>query len=50
MSTVLRRSMDTRFAPRLPLANGSVKLDAGPVAIAVFDSDLSAGIRVQRRA
>ena len=48
--TVLHRSMDTRFAPRLPLAIGSVKLDAGPVAIALLDGDLAPGTRVQVRA
>jgi uncharacterized OB-fold protein len=49
-STVLHRSMDTRFAPHLPLAIGSVKLDAGPVAIAVLDAELASGARVQVRA
>jgi uncharacterized OB-fold protein len=48
--TVLHRSMDERFAPRLPLSIGSVKLDAGPVAIAVLDGDLAPGARVQVRA
>ena len=48
--TLLHRSMDTRFAPRLPLAIGSVKLDAGPVAIAILDGDLAPGARVQVRA
>ena len=48
--TVLHRSMDTRFAPRLPLAIGSVKLDGGPVAIAILDGDLVSGARVQVRA
>ena len=48
--TLLHRSMDTRFAPRLPLAIGSVKLDAGPVAIAILDADLPPGARVQVRA
>ena len=48
--TVLHRSMDTRFAPRLPLAIGSVKLDAGPVAIAILAADLAPGARVQLRA
>jgi uncharacterized OB-fold protein len=48
--TVLHRSMDERFAPRLPLAIGSVKLDAGPVAITVLDGELAPGVRVQVRA
>lgn len=34
--TRLHRSMDERFAPRLPLTLGSVRLDAGPVAIALL--------------
>ena len=48
--TALHRSMDTRFAPRLPLAIGSVKLDAGPLAIVILDGDLAPGARVQVRA
>ena len=48
--TVLHRTMDTRFAPRLPLAIGSVKLDAGPVAIAILSGELAPGSRVQVQA
>lgn len=48
--TRLHKSMDERFAPRLPLDVGSVKLDAGPVMIVILDSDLQPGARVQVRA
>lgn len=48
--TVLHRSMDERFAPRLPLPVGSVKLDAGPVLIAILATTLEPGCRVQLRA
>lgn len=41
--TRLHRSMDERFAPRLPLEIGSVKLDAGPVVIALLDGQCEVG-------
>jgi uncharacterized OB-fold protein len=48
--TRLHRSMDERFAPRLPLEVGSVRLEAGPVVIALLDAPLEPGARVQVRA
>lgn len=47
-STRIHRSIEPRFAPRLPLAVGSVKLDAGPVAIAFIEGEPPrAGARVR---
>jgi uncharacterized OB-fold protein len=45
--TRLHRSMDERFAPRLPLDIGSVKLDAGPVVIAVLEKAFEPGARMR---
>jgi uncharacterized OB-fold protein len=43
----IHRSLEPRFAARLPLAIGSVKLDSGPVVIAFLDSETrQAGKRV----
>ena len=48
--TRLHRSMDERFAPRLPLDVGSVKLDAGPVVIAILERAWEPGTRVRLHA
>ncbi|MGQ0546104.1 MAG: Zn-ribbon domain-containing OB-fold protein [Betaproteobacteria bacterium] len=47
--TRLHRSMDERYAPRLPLAIASVKLDAGPIAIVLLQSECKIGTRVRIR-
>lgn len=47
--TRLHRSMDERFAPRLPLEIGSVRLDAGPVVIVLLDSQCEVGRPVRVR-
>lgn len=47
--TRLHRSMDERFAPRLPLAIGSVRLDAGPVVIVLLDGQCEVGRPVRVR-
>lgn len=47
--TRLHRSMDTRFAPRLPLKLGAVKLDVGPMAIALLAIECMVGGRVRVR-
>ena len=47
--TRLHHSMDARIAPRLPLEIGSVKLDAGPVAIALLEEGCELGRRVRLR-
>jgi uncharacterized OB-fold protein len=46
--TRIHRSFDPRFSSRLPLQVGSVKLDAGPVAIAFVSQGVSkVGMRVR---
>lgn len=47
--TCLHRSMDTRYAPRLPLKLASVKLDVGPMAVAVLETECNVGGRLQVR-
>jgi uncharacterized OB-fold protein len=44
--TRLHRSMDERFAPRLPLEIGSIQLDAGPVVIAILERASDPGMRM----
>ena len=49
--TRIHRSIEPRFASRLPLDVGSVKLDAGPVAIAFVPAGVAApGARVRLEA
>lgn len=47
--TRLHRSMEERFAPRLPLDIALVRLDAGPVVIALLDGHRTVGSRVRIR-
>jgi uncharacterized OB-fold protein len=47
--TVLHNSFELRFRPRLPIAIGLVRFDAGPVAVCFIGAGISPGERVKIR-